>query len=65
MGIDNFDCLNSSLALFLFCNEPAKKIMVYVRLQLSLPFFPIRASTHLAGLSFPPPSVRNLWITSK
>ena len=26
MGMDNCGCLNSSLSLFLFCNEPAKKI---------------------------------------
>ena len=24
LGIDDFGCLNSSLALFLLCNEPAK-----------------------------------------
>ena len=25
MGMDRFCCLNGSLSLFLFCNEPAKK----------------------------------------
>ena len=25
MGVDNFGCLSSSLSLFLFCNESAKK----------------------------------------
>ena len=38
MEMDHFGCLNSSLSLFLFCKEPAKKkkkIIAYVRLQLT------------------------------
>ena len=38
--------------LFLFCNEPAKKNMAYVRLQMNLPTPLIRASTLLAGPFF-------------
>ena len=55
--MDNyFGCLNSSL-YFLFCNEPAKKIMAYLRLQLNLPtLYPIRACTLLAGSPPLPPS---------
>ena len=62
MGMDNFGCLKSSLSffLFLFYNEPAEKIMAYVRLQLNT------LSHHSSQCAFswtkPPPSVHTYFI---
>ena len=52
MGVKNIGFLNGWLTffvLFLFCNEPAKKIMAYGGLHLNLPSSPIRASMLLSG----------------
>ena len=62
--MDNLGCLNSSFALFLLCNETAKKnAMAYIRLQLKPPLPPIQASTLLGGPPFPLLSVRTLLMT--
>ena len=57
MRMDNFSCLNSSISLFCFYFvtnlRRKKKKKAYVRLQLSLPPSPIRASTLLAGPPLP------------
>ena len=66
MGLNIFGCLNSSFSLFLFCHElMIKNVMAYARIQLNLPLRSIRASTLLAGLNLPPPSIRTLWMTPK
>ena len=58
--MDNFGCLYSSLSLFLFCNELAKKYDV-PRLAAKPSTSPsIRTSTSLAGPPLPLPSVRTL-----
>ena len=62
MGMDNFGCLNSSLSLFLLCNEPAKKVMVHAYLQLT-PSPPTQASMLLARPPLHPPSIHTLWMT--
>ena len=48
MRMDNFGCLSSSLSLFLFCNESAKKKITTFTLPL------IGANTLLAGPPLPP-----------
>ena len=60
MERNNFDCLNSSLSLILFCNEPAKK---YDARTLTVEPPPIGSSTLLAGPSIPLPSVHTLCMT--
>ena len=52
MEMDNFDYPNSSLSLFLFCNEPSKKNFDVSTVKVEPPPPPIRSSTLLAG----PPS---------
>ena len=70
IGIDKFGYLNSSLYLYLFCNEPTKKNMVYVLLHLTFtysepppPHTHTRTSTLLAGPPLPLPSIYILWMT--
>ena len=53
---------NSSLSLFLLCNEPAKKVMVHAYLQLT-PSPPTQASMLLARPPLHPPSIHTLWMT--
>ena len=49
--------------LFLFCNEPAKKIMAYIHLQLNLPLIPYEPVGFQLDHPSSPPSVRTLWVT--
>ena len=61
MEMNNSACLNSSLFLILFCNEPAKKYYDARTLTVEPP--PIGSSTLLAGSSLPLPSVHTLCMT--
>ena len=60
--MDNFGRLNSSLILFLFCNEPEKKNVVRTLTAEPLPRPPIWASALLAGPPLPPVGVCFLWM---
>ena len=62
-GMDNFGCLKSTCVISILLRICEKKIIAYVRLQMSLLRSPIRVSTLLAGPPLPPPSVRTLWMT--
>ena len=62
MGMDNCGCLNSSLSLFLFCNEPAKK-KYDVRTPTAKPPPPHTSQYAFSWTTPPPPSVHTLWIT--
>ena len=63
MGMDNFGCLKSTCVISILLRICEKKIIAYVRLQMSLLLSPIRVSALLAGPPLPPPSVRTLWMT--
>ena len=63
MGMNNFGYLNSTCVISIFLRICEKKIIAYVRLQMSPLRSRIRDGTLLAGPPLPPLSVRTLWMT--
>ena len=65
IGMDNFDYLNNSLYLFLFCDEPAKNVYGVHTPSAVRPPLPHISQCAFSWTPPPPPSVCTLWITLK